>query len=128
MVAAYRLGEFDITFNCKPQLWLKIGELKQEFTAAGTIYNPTLQNAHPWIRAYGTGKIAVGTGIMTINSADIYTDIDCDIEEIYKETTNCNSNVTMGTAGFPELVPGDNEVSFSDGITKLEIIPRWFVI
>lgn len=119
-------GQFDLTFDCKPQRFLKSGEERYEFTADGQLYNNTMQEAKPLLRVYGTGQFTVGTGTMTISSADSYTDIDCDLMDAFKGTTNCNGNVS-GT--FPTLKPGANQVDLpASGITSIEIIPRWWVL
>lgn len=118
-------GEFDLVFDCKPQRFLVSGEETVEFTSSGSILNETEQIAKPLLRVYGTGSFTVGSGTMTISSANVYTDIDCDLMDAYKGTTNCNGNVS-GT--FPTLTPGDNTVTLNTGITKIEIIPRWWVI
>lgn len=118
-------GEFDLVFDCKPQRFLVSGEETVEFTSSGSILNETEQIAKPLLRVYGTGSFTVGSGTMTISSANVYTDIDCDLMDAYKGTTNCNGNVS-GT--FPTLTPGENTVTLNTGITKIEIIPRWWVI
>ena len=118
-------GEFDLVFDCKPQRFLVSGEETVEFTSSGSILNETEQIAKPLLRVYGTGSFTVGSGTMTISSANVYTDIDCDLMDAYKGTTNCNGNVS-GT--FSTLTPGENTVTLNTGITKIEIIPRWWVI
>ena len=123
-------GEFDLTFDCYPQRFLKSGEKQLEFTAAGSINNPYLQTAKPLIRAYGTGSFSVGGVTMQITSASSYTDIDCDLQECYKDSlaTNCNSNVVLTSGSFPELKPGANAITLSGSITKLMITPRYWIL
>jgi phage-related protein len=84
-----------------------------------------MTTALPLIRAYGTGTFTINGITVQITSASSYTDIDCDLQECFKDTlaTNCNGNVVLTT--FPELKPGENTISMS-GITKLEITPRWW--
>lgn len=125
-----RSGEFDLTFNCKPQSFLKSGEIKKEFTAAGTIYNPTLYTSKPLLRVYGTGTFTIGSDIVTITQANGYTDFDCDVEDAYKDDAshNCNSFVQFSGDHFPTIPPGEQGVSLGSGITKIEIIPRWWVL
>lgn len=118
-------GEFDLIFDCKPQRFLLSGEEEVEFSSSSSILNETLQTAKPLLRVYGTGSFTVGSGTMTISSANTYTDIDCDLMDAYKGTTNCNGNVS-GT--FPTLIPGENTVTLNAGITKIIITPRWFII
>ena len=118
-------GEFDLKFNCYPQRFLKSGENAIEITSATTIINEQMTTALPLIRAYGTGTFTINGVTAQITSASSYTDIDCDLQECFKDTlaTNCNGNVVLTT--FPELTPGENTISMS-GITKLEITPRWW--
>lgn len=54
-----RAGEFDLTFNCKPQRFLKSGEERTEFTSDGTITNPTLFESKPLLELYGYGTLNV---------------------------------------------------------------------
>lgn len=116
---------FQVMFDRKPQRFLKDGEITlPAFTANGSIMNETDQIAKPLIRVYGTGSFAIGNTWMTISSANTYTDIDCELQDAYKGTTNCNGNVS-GT--FPVLKPGTNGVTLS-GVTKIEITPRWWVL
>lgn len=120
-------GEFNVEFNCKPQRWLKVGEIAIDLTASGVINNPTLYEAKPLIRAYGTGTIAIGDNSITVTTASVYTDIDCEIMEAYKDGTDCNSNITLGSDEFPSLEPGDNTITIS-GFSNVSIIPRWWTI
>ena len=53
-------GEFDITFECKPQRFLTSGETKQTITSGSTITNPTLFPSRPMLELTGYGDISVG--------------------------------------------------------------------
>lgn len=122
-------GEFTLNFDCYPQRFLKEGEQVINVTAATTIINQYLTEAKPLIRAYGTGSFTINGIAVQITAANIYTDIDCDLQEAYKNTlaTNCNGNIVLTNGKFPTLVSGSNSISIS-GITKLEIQPRWWVL
>lgn len=119
-------GEFELDFDCYPQRFLKEGEHPIIFEADGSIYN-AYQPSKPLIRAYGTGSFEIGSYTVTIDTADDYTDIDCDLQECYKDTmaTNCNNNVTL--VDFPVIENGVNSVNMT-GITRLDIIPRWWIL
>ena len=119
-------GEFTLTFNCKPQRFLKSGERAITFTTNGAIRNPTLHGALPLIRAYGTGTLTIGGITITITSANGYTDIDCELQEAFKGSTNCNGNITLDDGEFPKLVSGSNNVNMT--VSRLDIIPRWWTI
>ena len=119
-------GIFDLKFTCKPQLFLKSGERMIEFTANGSIFNPTLFPAKPLLRVYGTGQVGIGGETFHITAADGYTDIDCDLEDAYKGTANKNGCLQLSSGEFPTLAPGDNGITLGSGITKVEITPRWW--
>lgn len=120
-----RHGEASLTFSAKPQRFLFSGERPLTFEAAGILTNPTYYTARPLIRAYGTGSFTVNGTTVTITAADEYTDIDCELMDCYKGTTNRNESVELEE--FPTLIAGDNSISL-DGITQLVITPRWFVL
>ena len=120
-------GTFKIEFERKPQRYLKSGEGKKTFMGSGALKNPTLYTALPMIRAYGTGSFTINGVTVQITSANSYTDIDCELQEAYKGTTNCNGNIELISGEFPSLAPGENHIS-KTGITSIELIPRWWTI
>ena len=126
-IAELYAGNFKLTFDCYPQRFLKEGENPIEVTQATTIKSLNLVPALPLIRAYGTGSFSIGGVAIQITSANSYTDIDCELQEAYKDTlaTNCNGNIVLTNGVFPQLAPGDNAITLS-GITKLIITPRWW--
>lgn len=121
-------GEFDLKFDCYPQRFLKSGEQDITFMAAGSLYNE-YQESKPLIRAYGTGSFTINGITLTITSADGYTDIDCDLQEAYKDTmaTSCNANIELTSGAFPVLSPGMNNITLTS-ITQLDIKPRWWIL
>ena len=122
-----QVGETDLIFDCKPERWLKSGEQTVTFVGNGIITNPTLFNAKPLIRVYGTGTFSIGTGVFNIITAGTnYIDVDCDVLDCYEGATNRNENVSI--TEWAELVPGSNGVALGIGITKIEVIPRWWTV
>lgn len=122
----HEVSTFDITFRCKPQRFLKSGEKTITLTANGPVYNPTLQEAKPLIRVYGTGVLGIGSESITISAANTYTDIDCEMMDCFKGSENRNSYVTFTDHNFPTLKPGNTNFALNSGISKVEIIPRWW--
>lgn len=121
-------GQFDIVFNCKPQRFLLTGETVTTLTANGTITNPTRFASQPLLRVYGTGQLGVNSDTITISEADVYTDIDCEMMDCFKGTTNRNSKVSFSGNNFPTFRSGSNSISLGTGITMVEITPRWWRI
>lgn len=128
VVANLVAGEFDLTFDCYPQRFLKRGEQDYEFTASGAIRNDTDQVALPLVRVYGDGKVTINGISITISGSDTYTDIDCDLQEAYKDTLNVSKNntITLNDGKFFELESGDNTITFT--ATKVVIKPRWWIL
>lgn len=124
-----RAGQFTLQFNCKPQRYLKVGDYDITLTSSGSIHSDYDEDAAPLIRAYGTGYFSINGVRITINSANSYTDIDCELMEAYKDTmaTNCNGNITVNNNKFPVLSKGNNTITIS-GLSRLDIKPRWWII
>lgn len=122
-----RNGSFTLVFTCMPQRWLTSGENWATFTADGTITNPTLFDAKPIIRIYGSGDVGIGSQTITLTQAGTaYVDVDCDIMDAYEGSTNMNQYLQV--TDFPVLHSGSNGVTLGTGVTKVEIMPRWYEI
>lgn len=52
-----KTGEFEITFDCKPQRWLTSGETATAVANNGTLSNPTLFESEPLLAVKGYGTI-----------------------------------------------------------------------
>lgn len=120
-------GSFDLTFQCKPQRYLKSGQTAVSVSASDTITNPTEMPSKPLIRCYGAGSISVNGTQINVVAAREYTDIDCDLYDAFYGHENRNAYITFGNADmhFPELSPGDNAISYT-GFTAVQITPRWY--
>lgn len=67
-----RAGEFNITFECKPQRFLVSGETAETIAQSGDdITNPTLFNAHPLLEVDGYGEIGINDDTVEIISGPI---------------------------------------------------------
>lgn len=130
------VGEATLTFDAKPQHFLKSGETKLVFTANGKIENPTYFESNPLLRVYGQGKLEIGSGLIKIkipsSISSNYIDIDCETWNCTEESNNMNAYVTVSKNGaehyFPTLEEGTNQVVLGTGITKVEVIPRWWLL
>ena len=119
-------GEFTIRFNCKPQRFLKLGEVTQEISSGGSILNPTLFDSQPLIKVTGYGQLTINSNVITIANTYTYVYIDSEIMDCYSGTSNANPDVVFTPNEFPVLHPGANGITFDNTITKLEITPRWW--
>lgn len=127
MVDSLIAGQFDITFECKPQRWLLAGEDDIEMDSGDTITNPTLFDARPLIRVTGYGDMQIGSQVITIAQNNLaYIDIDCEMMDCYCGSTNANSYVSFADNDFPILHAGQNGVEFDNTITSVIITPHWW--
>ena len=118
-----RYGTFTLEFNCKPQKWLKEGEIDRRVTSTRVITNPTLFASKPLIKVTGTGSMTINGTPMTLQNNTGATYIDCEIEDCYEGTINRNNDLLVPN-GFPVLSPGSNSLSVS-GCT-IDVWCRWW--
>lgn len=85
----------------------------------GTVYS------QPVITVYAAGAVT-----LTINGVDYplgnvddYVTINSEIEECYKSGLNMNN--IFSADEFPRLEPGENAISWTGNVEKIEIQPNW---
>lgn len=119
-------GRFALSFDCRPQRYLKEGEKAKAYAAgSGVLINPTLYAAKPVI-VITTGGSASGT--VTINGKSISFTSGAIAATVTLDCETMTSSIPARTLlpdGFPELSPGVNQI-VSD--YPLSIIPRWYTI
>lgn len=123
-----KMGKFELKFTCKPQRYLKIGEKTNEFTTTGYLVNPSVYPAMPFIRVYGYGQFFVEDyGVTVAQHSHPYIDIDCERMDAYYNNVNCNNLIALDS-DFPVLWEGSSEVLMAQTITKLQIMPNWWIL
>ncbi len=78
----------------------------------------------PFFKIYGSGNITVninGNSFMVKNISN-YVLVDSELKECYKDSTNMGKNMT---GDYPILLVGENTISWSGTVTKIELTPRW---
>ena len=127
----FHAGRTTINFDCKPQRFLKSGDEVITLTQSAVIMNPTRFEALPIITVYGSGSgiINVAGNAVSISNIDGYIVINSEIQDAYKGSANKNSVVTFGNNNeFPVLGNGQNVINISGGITKVEVVPKWWTL
>ena len=131
------VGEVDIKFNCKPQLFLKSGEVEQRLENNGVIYNPTPYKSLPLLRfsfqnSWDGGSITINGVTISAGNTGITGDfiIDCERQDIYRESNKENKNnvFTLNDGEFFELLPGRNTVYFTGISGTMKITPNWWTV
>lgn len=127
-------GRGTITFDCKPQRFLKSGETAVTFNSSGVITNPTVFPSYPTIKVYSSnskfGTVTVGGYSFVLKQANGSTSIEVnsEIQDVYDGYRNMNAYIVLNGGEFPKLMPGGNTISFTSNITKVEVIPKWWTI
>lgn len=145
-----------VRFECKPQRFLKIGEIPIEFknaTHSGNVYheinNTTSYVALPELVVLnGVVSIEVVNGgtlvvdeIVNYNHKTIFTfiegftitekfTIESELQDVYTEEHFINDKAQL-TDGFPKLYPGKNWIKINynaENTTIVSVKPRWWVL
>ena len=117
--------KFIIVFECQPKK-KSINNPIITLTSAGKIFNSGSVISRPVMKLFGSGSIT-----LTINGINIYLTnvngyitLDSFLEDAYKELVYKNTDMS---GEFPILKVGNNTISWSGSVSKLEITPnlRW---
>ena len=117
-----RKGEFTINFTCRGWQYSLDGDEFIEIENNTMFYNE-YDLAKPLLYLEGNGEITI-----TINNNKFkvmvkdYLYIDSELEIAYREKTDC---LNIDEGDYPVLEYGENKISFSGNLSKLEIKPRW---
>lgn len=115
-----------VTFHLDPFIYFNNGEDVITITSNSyTTYRDLVTVSKPIIKVFGTdrGNLNVNGNSIDINFSGSYIIIDSMRDECYSDTGLLNNDIQTGV--FPELIEGTNTITFSGGITKLELIPNW---
>lgn len=137
------LAPFDISFDCKPQRFLKSGDAAIKITQSATINNPYGQIARPLLKITGRGSFTINDWSVFVSSNEslvgaVY--LDCETQNAYNDDGGQNKYVTVQRTSadnqmwydYPALYAGENTIKWTIiagsgiGIEEIEIIPRWW--
>lgn len=95
-----KTGEFEITFDCKPQRWLTSGETAVSVADGGTLNNPTPFEASPLLQVWGYGDLTIGSDTISVANNELGTVVVSPSLTNYEVTFN-SSITNTGDAIFP---------------------------
>lgn len=122
-------GKTVINFRLKPYKF-KVGSRESlNINNGQAIVNTEKRPSKPIIKITGTGNITVknnGIDWLILTSVDGYITIDSARMSIYKDNTSLFSKMNANLSPlFPLLGPGENKLTWTGNVTKLELAPRW---
>lgn len=114
---------FAVNFRCKPFWYANDVQLITLTTSGTFITNPGSVFSEPVITVYGSGEVTLMVG-MTITELEVSGSITLDtpLMEAYVGATSMNNCMS---GDFPTLLPGQNAVSWTGSVTKVEVHPNW---
>lgn len=115
--------KFIVIFDCQPFAQTTNNQVIT-MTVPGNIYGAGTHKSKPKITVYGTGTIEISINSTVIHLTNVagYVTIDSDLMDCYKDTLLKNGDM-LGE--FPELLVGENAISWTGTVTKIEITPNW---
>lgn len=118
------ISQFPIIFNCRPfkyETEMNIIEMTKE----GIILNPGSIYSDPIIKIFGSGDITLNINSETIKLKQVKEHIILDTvqQNCYSEDIgNLNSKMS---GEFPKLETGENNISWTGAVYKVEVTPNW---
>lgn len=124
--AQLKAGEFEITFDCKPQRFLTSGETQQNVTSGATITNPTLFDSHPLLLVDGYGDIDINGDDITIQQGALMGYVDLETKNtVTRETITGGERVYINRViSYPFNTIALNGDNGTTGGEKIDIILR----
>ena len=117
------LGSFSVTFTVDPFAYYNLYS-KILLTNHSKIYNIGTYESEPCIKVFGTGNVTLNINNKELILKDIngYIEIDTELKETFKDNVSKNDKKV---GEYPSFVVGENMISWSGNVTKIEIEPRW---
>lgn len=118
------ISQFPIIFSCRPfkyETEMNIIEMTKE----GIILNPGSIYSDPIIKIFGSGDITLNINSETIKLKQVKEHIILDTvqQNCYSEDIgNLNSKMS---GEFPKLETGENNISWTGAVYKVEVTPNW---
>lgn len=118
----YRVcNEFVVVFDVEPIAY-SIQE-KELVISKETkfIIKESTYDIKPYIKINGNGNITLTVNNKSIILSDVeqYIELDCELEEVYKDNENCNNKAECEE--FPMLLPGSNHISWVGNVSSIQI-------
>ncbi|AWB30056.1 distal tail protein Dit [Clostridium botulinum] len=116
------LGKFTVLFTCDP-----FGYIDEELLIIDkpiSIYNEGTFESQPYIKIHGSGDISlnINNEVIKLKNINNYIELDSEIMECYKNNEALNNHMY---GEFPIFKVGENKISWTGNINKIEIIPHW---
>ena len=118
------ISKFVIVFNCRPFKY-ESESTTIEMIAEGSITNPGSIYSEPIIKIFGSGDInvTINSEIIKLKEVTDHIILDTVQQNCYNETIDNLNNKMNGE--FPKFEVGENNISWTGAVSKVEVIPNW---
>lgn len=122
-VVARDFHTFLIQFDCQPHKYA-IDNNTIVLTSSGNVFNPAPTFSKPLIKIYGSGAInlTINGNVIKLTNISGYVTINSEMMDCYKDLQLMN-NYMIGD--FPSLISGNNIISWTGTVSKIEITPNF---
>ena len=117
------LGSFSATFTVDPFAYYSPNS-KILLTNHSKIYNIGTYESEPHIKVFGTcnATLNINNKELTLKDIDGFIEIDSELKETFKDSVSKNDKKV---GEYPLFLIGENTISWTGNVTKVEIEPRW---
>ncbi|KGN00823.1 distal tail protein Dit [Clostridium botulinum] len=122
------IKRLQVQFTLDPFVYYYKGLEVIEIANSTTLISPEFAtNSMPIVDIFGNGDITLNINKQKIYFRNVEEKITINnvLQECYKDTINCNNKMC---GEFPQLDPGENNITWSGNIDKIIIIPNWRTI
>lgn len=114
--------KFIIQFECQPFKYLESELLI--INKPISIYNEGTFESQPYMKIHGSGDISLNINdeVIKLKNINNYIELDSEIMECFKDNINCNNYMS---GEFPIFKVGENRISWTGNVSKIEITPNW---
>lgn len=127
-------GRGTLTFNCAPKRFYKSGEKELTITKNSKLYSPSIFKSHPIIKITGSGTcniyITDSNGTQrTFTITNVSGTVTVDSERhtaVNASNVSVNTNVTTDYDAL--YLDKESNINWSNSVTSVKIIPRWWTI
>ena len=118
------ISKFVIVFNCRPFKY-EVESDVIEMTAEGSVTNPGSISSEPIIKIFGSGDInlTINSEVIKLKEVTNHIILDSVQQNCYNEAIDNLNNKMNGE--FPKFEVGENNISWTGAVSKVEVIPNW---
>lgn len=118
------LNELTIEFFVEPFFYLDNGDELHTFSEPFTFYNLGAIESEPFIKIYGNGEIVLNVNSQFVRLKNVVESITMDTKRkiCFRDTLNEGRKMQGEYITFKK---GENNVTWTGEVSKIEVIPRW---